>query len=76
MTDDNECLLVEAAVRNWCGLTHHHGCACHEKRRDEELDAVKTKLKIATDFVELIANRGAGPLAHRLEAQEVLGELK
>lgn len=37
--------FVEAAVRNWCGVTHYAGCACHEKRRDEDYDALLERCK-------------------------------
>lgn len=44
-----------AAIRNWCGVTHHAGCACHEKRRDEERDQLRAQLEEAKRVIEFYA---------------------
>jgi hypothetical protein len=43
-----------AAIRNWCGVTHHAGCACHEKRRDEELAAARALAASARKALETV----------------------
>lgn len=46
---------------DWCGSTHHAGCACHEKRRKDEIEALeaenktlKERLAEATKIITLV----------------------
>jgi hypothetical protein len=41
-----------SAKRNWCGVTHHAGCACHEKARNEEIEHLRARLKDAEVIVD------------------------
>jgi len=33
-----------AAIRNQCGVTHYAGCDCHENRRNEEIESLRTSI--------------------------------
>lgn len=45
-------------------------------RLTQEVERLKLKLGIAIKFIELVAHRGAGPLSHRIEAEETLAEIQ
>ena len=34
-------------IRNWCGVTHHAGCACYEKARNEEIESLRKQIEKA-----------------------------